>query len=323
LRGIARLAAVALGAASSAVAGEFVDPLDAPALPSPLAPRRLLNGVAAAGGRLVAVGQRGHALWSDDAGKTWTQASVPVSADLTAVHLATADRGWAVGHGGVVLATVDGGRSWVKQLDGRHPDLAASGEPERALLDVFLLDGRTGFAVGAFDLVLRTDDGGGTWRPWPGRTENPGALNLHAIGRAAGDVWVVGEQGLVLRLDAARERFRAVPLPYRGSLFGVAGNARTVLVYGLRGNAFRSRDRGASWQRADTGVEAALTGAAVLPDGRLVLVTLAGQLLVSADDGTSFRLVARERAAPASAVAAAGRRSLAVVGPAGVRVEAL
>lgn len=127
----------------------------------------------------------------------------------------------------------------------------------------------------------------------------------------------------MLRLDAARERFRAVPLPYRGSLFGVAGNARTVLVYGLRGNAFRSRDGGATWQRAATGVEAALTGAAALPDGRLVLVTQAGQLLASADEGASFRLVVRERAPPASAVAAAGGPSLVVVGPAGVRIETL
>src|SRR3546814_14002589 len=34
------------------------------------------------------------------------------SSDLT--------HGWAVGHDGVVLATTDAGKSWMKQLDGRR-----------------------------------------------------------------------------------------------------------------------------------------------------------------------------------------------------------
>ena len=46
-----------------------------------------LTGLARAGKRVVAVGQRGHVLLSDDAGKTWQQADVPVSADLVAVSL--------------------------------------------------------------------------------------------------------------------------------------------------------------------------------------------------------------------------------------------
>jgi len=36
------------------------------------------------GQRVVAVGQRGHVLFSDDTGKSWQQAEVPVSADLVA-----------------------------------------------------------------------------------------------------------------------------------------------------------------------------------------------------------------------------------------------
>jgi photosystem II stability/assembly factor-like uncharacterized protein len=274
--------------------------------------------VAAAGSRLVAVGERGHVLLSDDAGATWVQASVPVSADLTAVRFASPERGWAVGHG-VVLATADGGRTWVKQLDGRTlPDPASS-----SLLDVWFADERTGLAVGAFDLVLRTDDGGARWRPWPGRTENPRALHLHAVARVAGDVWIVGEQGLVLRLDRGAERFRAVALPYRGSLLGVVGTGRTVIVHGLRGRAFLSRDRGASWRAIDTGVASALTGATVMPDGRIVLVAEAGQLLVSGDEGASFRLARDGPAPPASAAAPAGPGALVVAGPAGVRIEAL
>ena len=80
---------------------------------------RLLTGLARAGKRVVAVGQRGHVLLSDDAGKSWQQADVPVSADLVAVSFANAEAGWAVGHDGVVLHSADAGRTWTRQLDGR------------------------------------------------------------------------------------------------------------------------------------------------------------------------------------------------------------
>ena len=98
LAATAALTALAAGGATSA----WVDVLDSPALQSPLAAKGLLNGLALAGDRIVAVGQRGHILISDDKGKSWQQAKVPVSSDLVAVHFPTAQAGWAVGHDGVV-----------------------------------------------------------------------------------------------------------------------------------------------------------------------------------------------------------------------------
>jgi len=58
-----------------------------PALMSEKAGRSLLIDLAHAGKRLVAVGERGHVLFSDNDGKTWTQAKVPVSLMLTSVVL--------------------------------------------------------------------------------------------------------------------------------------------------------------------------------------------------------------------------------------------
>ena len=73
-----------------------------------------------AGARLVAVGERGSILLSDDSGVSWRQAKVPVSVTLTAVQFPNAKAGWAVGHLGVVLHSADGGETWAKQLDGRE-----------------------------------------------------------------------------------------------------------------------------------------------------------------------------------------------------------
>ena len=102
------------------LAADYVDVLDLPARVSALAINSPLSGMARAGERVIAVGQRGHILFSDDAGKHWQQAAVPVSADLTAVNFPTTTQGWAVGNDGVVLHSSDAGATWQKQLDGRQ-----------------------------------------------------------------------------------------------------------------------------------------------------------------------------------------------------------
>jgi photosystem II stability/assembly factor-like uncharacterized protein len=145
-------------------------------------------------------------------------------------------------------------------------------------------------------------------------------MHLHAIARVAGDVWIAGEQGLLLRLDADGGRFRAIPVPYAGSFFGVTGTGQTVVVFGLRGNAFRSRDRGATWQRVETGTAESITGAALTRDGRIVLVTEGGEVRVSADEGRCFRLAAR---GPPAASVAAGPAGIVIAGGGGLRVETL
>ena len=328
---VAWLAAAALGAAPATAGDAFVDPLDLPAQPSALAARSPLAAVAAAGGRLVAVGQRGHVLWSEDAGQRWTQATVPVSTDLTAVHLDPAGRGWAVGHDGVILATADGGRTWARQLDLRTlgPPVVTPGTgsaapgSEASFLDVWSDGEQAGVAVGAFGLVVRTLDGGTTWRPWPGGADNPRGLHLYAVRRIGGTLFVAGEQGLLLRHDPARRRLVALQAPSNGSLFGLTGLGRTVVAFGLAGHAVRSGDGGATWRRVATGVVETLTGGTALPDGRLVLVSEAGQVLVSADDGRSFSPVAVGRAEPIAGVVAAGPDALVLVGAGGVHRVAL
>jgi hypothetical protein len=96
------------------------DVLERPALPSARAPNAVLLAVVRADGRLVAAGERGVIVYSDDDGSTWAQAEVPASVSLTNLYFVTATKGWAVGHSGVVLHTEDRGRTWAKQLDGRQ-----------------------------------------------------------------------------------------------------------------------------------------------------------------------------------------------------------
>lgn len=96
------------------------DPIERPSMETHLAASSVLTDIHRAGERLVAVGERGHIVYSDDAGESWTQAEVPVSTMLTGVHFPNDDRGWAVGHSGVILHSSDGGETWERQFEGRE-----------------------------------------------------------------------------------------------------------------------------------------------------------------------------------------------------------
>jgi photosystem II stability/assembly factor-like uncharacterized protein len=329
LAAAALAAALATLAPASAGASAFADPLDTPAASSRLAATGLYNGLARAGSRIVAVGQRGHIVYSDDAGNSWQQAKVPVSSDLVAVTFPTPAYGWAVGHDGVVLHTSDGGATWASQLDGRalgkllgyaNKRLAEQGA-ENPFLDVWFANQRSGFVVGAFNLILRTEDGGRTWQPWLDRTDNETDLHLYAIRAVAGHLFIAGEQGLLMRLDPQSGRFRTLAVPYKGTFFGLAGDKDSVVAFGLRGNAFRSTDAGKTWTPMQTGVQVGLT-AGMQHEGRLVLVSQAGHVL-SSRDGAAFNRVKVERATPAAAVIGAGPSSVVIAGPRGLRTQRL
>ncbi len=331
-----------------AQAASFVDVLELPAKPSALAQRSPLLDVTRAGERLVAVGQRGHILYSDDAGVQWQQAAVPVSADLNAVHFPTAEHGWAVGNDGVILHSRDAGATWSKQLDGRaigallveHYGALASAEPaseqwpllvaegqrlveegaDKPFLDVWFADERVGYAVGVFNLILATRDGGQSWRPFQDRTDNPQGLHLNAIAATGDALYIAGEQGLLRKWDAIQERFVAVETPYQGSFFGLIGRPGEVLAYGLRGHVFRSADGGASWSQLDTGLQVSITAAALDAAGAYRLFTQAGHMLLGTQGGTRLQLVPQQSQSPVAGASLAGSRSLVLVGTRGVRV---
>lgn len=328
-----------------AQAASYVDVLELPAKPSALAQRSPLLDVARAGERLVAVGQRGHIIYSDDAGQSWQQAAVPVSADLNAVHFPTAEQGWAVGNDGVILHSQDSGATWYKQLDGRQigalvyqhysalavaePDneewAALVGEGERLIeqgadkpfLDVWFADTQNGFAVGVFNLILVTGDGGQSWTPMLDRTDNALGLNLTAINSTGDALYLVGEQGLLRCWDSEAERFEALDSPYEGSYFGVIGKPGEVLVFGLRGHVFRSRNGGQSWQALDSGLQVSVTAAALDGSGRFQLFTQAGhRLLAEASD--SLRLIPQDSQSPVAGATLSRRGDLVLVGGRGV-----
>ena len=338
----AALGAILISVAVYAISGAepvYHDVLDTPAQMSKLASGTMLNSIASAGKRLIAVGHRGHIVYSDDQGKTWTQSAVPIGSDLVAVCFSSDKNGWAVGHDGVVLHTSDGGSSWIKQLDGRAAaelmskqysnsskseagvDSALRDEiklyqeqgPDKPFLDVWFKNDTTGYIVGSFGLIFRTTDGGKSWTPLFDRINNPKRYHLYAIKAIGSDLYICGEHGSVFKLDAAG-LFKEIKTPYTGTYFGVTGKPGALIVYGMRGKVFRSGDNGKSWKHIETRVPAGITGSTILEDGRIILVSQIGNILVSDDNGVTFTHLKVEKPVPAAAVTSISKDTLVVVG---------
>lgn len=308
------LSGALLGGASLAVAQDAEELK--PAVLSLKASTSLLLDVEQAGERLVAVGSRGHIVYSDDAGDSWLQAPVPVRQMLTAVSFVDDRHGWAVGHDSLILHTSDAGETWEVQY--RDPEIDAPDDEgfgflEKPLMDVWFRDTRNGLAVGAYGLVLRTEDGGQNWEDATYDVDNPDGFHYNALAEVPNTgLFMVGEMGTMYRSSDYGDTWETLTdVPYDGSWFGVTGTGETggVLAWGLRGNMFRSNDFGDTWQQVELltpnngQLGSTLAGGQLTSDGRVVVVGVGGVVASSSDRGRSFDVTVRsDRVALANAI---------------------
>lgn len=260
-------------------------------------------GDARQSGRLVAVGERGHVLLSDDVGKTWRQAkSVPTRSTLTALCVTDAGKTlWACGHGGTLLRSEDAGETWVT--------LKADADPQDVFLSVLVTADGRGLAVGGFGLACRTKDGGKTWQRDALIDGEAGEKHMNRILVTAKGTWLVAaEGGVVLRSDDQGASFKAFKTPYNGSLWcGAALADGRIVIGGMRGNLVTSVDDGRQWSHTQVAQAGSLTAAAVLADQRLVLVGVDGTVVVSQAAGWQFQRL-DDRATVTGVVAVAADR---------------
>lgn len=308
MKTVLKAAALCCGLFLSAALAKEILPESGPI--GAMAQRLLLIDAARFGNRIVAVGDRGYVIYSDDQGETWSRAKAPQGPLLTAVTFVDAKSGWAVGHDAIVLATTDGGSTWAQQF-------SAPAE-QRPLLDVMFLDAMRGIALGAYGAYYETADGGKSWNPRKIVDED---RHLNGLVRTEeGKLVILGESGTILVSGDEGKTWSAVPSPYKGSLFGgVAANDGAIVAYGLRGRIFRSTDAGRTWKQVDNPSSATLMGSTKLPDGAIVLVGAGGTVLLSRDNGQSF-VKADSGGTRALAGAALGAaNTLLLLGEGGVR----
>jgi photosystem II stability/assembly factor-like uncharacterized protein len=313
-----------LWAAAFACAAQPVgSALDRPAQQARAPERAVLLAAAQVGAAWVAAGERGLVLRSVDSGARWQQVAAPVSVTLTALRFADQHHGFAVGHGGTVLVSGDGGLHWERRLDGRRiPELLlaearsrqdAAAEkaalqlqadgPDKPLLDVLVSGPGRALVVGAYGLALMTEDSGKTWTSWAPRLDNPRGMHLYAVRQRGERIVIAGEQGLVLKSDDGGRSFQRLAVPYQGSFFTLElPDDREIVLAGLRGNVWRSLDGERDWTQLALPMPVSVVASQIAADGTLLLANQAGFVL--ARRGQAFVPLQREPLPPLTGLAA-------------------
>ena len=262
---------------------------------SPLVTANNYLDLADANGRIVAVGDRGKILYSDDQGGHWQVAKTPEEVLLTAVCFADARNGWAVGHDAVVLGTHDGGESWTLQysdpLGGRGDDDSLAADDEA--MDDLSMDDIYGdpYADDAYGDDLYSDDPYEETAAAPVDTSGAPLLDVHCESRDK--AVAVGGYGYYLETldggDAWNKKPRALSNNDGWHLYGYAaapGNDRYLV--GEKGVIYRSADKGQSWEALSSPYEGTLFGATPVSDYQVLVYGLQGNVWLTANRGSSW-----------------------------------
>ena len=254
--------------------------IDGPSVTARLAKESLLLGIHGRAGIAIAVGERGHILLTNNQGKNWIQKQSPTRRTLNSVYLLDQKTIWIVGHQSTVLRSQDSGESWtkIKVLD----------DPETSFLDLLFVDSSRGFIVGSYGKFFSTIDGGNTW------IENKQEDDPHfyqITSAANGFLWLIGEFGTVWKSNNQGKSWKSLDIEYEGTLFGAVPliKSDSIIVHGLQGNIFRFKN-GSIWEKIDSPTNAILHRGLQLKDGRVVIASGAGELLLGNGEGRLFQV---------------------------------
>lgn len=276
-----------------------------PARISPLATSSLLLDIFTVSNKhLIAVGERGHIIFSSD-GENWQQADVPIQSTLTSVFFINEKQGWAVGHDASILYSSNGGETW--EIQQYKPTI------EKPLLDVIFKNPLNGIAVGAYGLFYQTDDGGLHWQE-KFLTELLTPEDMDYLDELKSDdeeaylderssilphfnrifydgltLFLVGEIGLIAKSNDMGNKWSKFNEIYFGSFYDIARTQQgNLLVIGLRGNVYRSIKNSNSWEKIEIESTSLLNTIILANDGRIFILGNNGVFLESYDDGLSF-----------------------------------
>lgn len=248
-------------------------------MPTKIMHKALVQDLVRVGERLFLAGERGHIGWSDDSGKTWTQAKVPTIQDINALFFVTQELGWAVGHDGNIFNTIDGGKTWAMQLDGLAYNLirakehaathAAALEQKQAELEKAEADLEAAQAANKKALVekleasieelaeavdeleFRVRDARKIYEeenaPWPLMDVWFADMN-NGFAVGAFNAFLATTDGGKTWNDISDR----IENPDGLHLNVITGDSSMILVGGEGGQLFRSRDAGATWQKLES-----------------------------------------------------------------------
>lgn len=197
--------------------------------------------------------------------------------------------------GGRIVAVGDHGIVLLSDTEGKEFRQARSVPVRSTLTGVWFADEKTGWAVGHWGVVLRTDDGGESWTIQRMDTSVDQPL-FSVFFRDRDNGWAVGLWSLVLATADGGKHWTPVRLPpppgrkkADRNLFRIFANRYgTLFVAGEQGTVLRSYD-GERWSYLNTGYNGSFWAGIPLENGTILVGGLRGTIYRSTDNGKSWK----------------------------------
>ena len=250
----------------------------------------------------------------------WRQLESGTGEHLYGIHFIDTKHGWAVGTGGTVLSTIDGGASWkstaiskdaLTQVNFATPNngwtvgigqvhytgsggaswnlqhqARGTGKTSPGILDLHFTNTTHGWAVGGKGTVLKTENGGSRWENQRDLS-NKHLWGVHFVDPAHG--WIVGEEGEILHTQDGGNRWVQQRSNAEQPLFAVHFvNVTHGWIVGTNGLILHTTDGGITWVRQRTPVNQTLRDIAFRDEKRGWAVGENGLILHTTDGGDTW-----------------------------------
>ena len=231
---------------------------------------------------------------TSDGGATWQRVGVGTITPLTRTSFVSSKQGWAISERRI-YSTEDGGTRWTRQLGTEQPLRAIAFVDEQNGLAVgeggVIYRTAEGGVPPEGQGVLCAgstceDETPSTWA----LVESGTTLALTDIAFVdSSHLWIAGEKGLVLRSTDGGVSWETVDTGVDATLLSVSFNsADKGVVVGEGGTVLVTVDGGSTWQSSDAGTTSTLNAVDFAGDASLWAVGDGGTVLYSRDGGVTW-----------------------------------
>jgi len=207
----------------------------------------------------------------------WARQTTNTGQGLRSIAMTSVNEGWAVGSGGTVLHTTNGGFPWnatPTQYGGNFNG-------------VYFTSGQKGVIIGDISNILSTTDAGGNWLA----TSNPTINNLKSVDFGSANVgWTVGNYGTVLKTTDGGVSWFEQSSSTLSNFFGVrAVSEQFAYAVGANSSLYRTTNGGDSWVALSSPVSGATFYSVDCIDAQLAWVVGSnGLVLKTIDSGNTW-----------------------------------
>ncbi len=205
-----------------------------------------------------------------------SDSSSSIGSNLNGVKFTDSSHGWAVGYGGVILATTNGGGTWTPQTSGTTNDLYG----------VSFADQNHGWAVGYNGTILATSNGGSTWTTQTSGTTNP---LLAASFADSSHGWAVGGSGTILVTSNGGSTWSPQTSGTTSNLFAIDFlSASDGWAVGGSGTILATANGGSTWSPQTSGTTNDLLGVSFTDSSHGWAVGVSGTILATTNGGGTW-----------------------------------